>query len=207
LGFSTGTPRPVSLANLDAIGLAAAGAEGSFAAGGGVDDLAGTVAGVSLGVSFGASDCSEDGTVSSDGLGSSFLVSNGLEAIAGVGPGDESFIVSIFLGSTASSLRGDSGLRRPTGLSWTSLMGDVRPDPVGSPNGLPLPRSTLLRCCLMRLISVIQAGCAGGACFALGDSGLLSALSNQLDFVGLHRLEGLGGDVSSCGRSFSLNVE
>lgn len=31
----------------------------------------------------------------------------------------------------------------------------------------------------------------------MGDSGLLRALSSQLDFVGLHRFEGLGGEVSS----------
>lgn len=117
--------------------------------------------------------------------------------------------VSIFLGSAGSSFLGDSGRRRPTGLSCISLMGDVRPDPEDSPNGLPLPRSTLLRCCFMRLISAIHAGWAGGACFGfgLGDSGLLRALSNQLDFVGLHRFEGLGGDVSSCGASFSLKVD
>jgi hypothetical protein len=34
-----------------------------------------------------------------------------------------------------------------------------------------------------------------------GDSGLFNALSNQLDLVGLHRFDGLGGDVSSAGSS------
>jgi hypothetical protein len=72
---------------------------------------------------------------------------------------------------------------------------------------LPLPRSTLLRCCLIRLISAIHAGCAGGGCLGLGESGLLRALSSQLDFVGLHRFEGLGGDVSSCDCSFSWKDE
>jgi hypothetical protein len=33
----------------------------------------------------------------------------------------------------------------------------------------------------------------------LGESGLFSALSSQLDLVGLQRLEGLGGEVSSWG--------
>lgn len=41
----------------------------------------------------------------------------------------------------------------------------------------------------------------------LGESGLLRALSSQLDFVGLQRLEGLGGEVSSCDGSFSLKVD
>jgi hypothetical protein len=41
----------------------------------------------------------------------------------------------------------------------------------------------------------------------LGESGLFNALSSQLDFVGLHRLDGLGGDVSSWGWSFSLKVD
>jgi hypothetical protein len=58
--------------------------------------------------------------------------------------------------------------------------------------------------CLALLISVIQAGCCGGVgtSFGFGDSGLFSALSNQLDFVGLHllvspSLEGLLGGVTS----------
>jgi len=58
--------------------------------------------------------------------------------------------------------------------------------------------------CLALLISDIQAGCCGegGASFGFGDSGLFSALSNQLDFVGLHLrvslgLEGLLGGVVS----------
>ena len=51
-------------------------------------------------------------------------------------------------------------------------------------------RSTLLFCFAL-LISAIQAGCWGGGAtaFGLGDSGLLSALSSQLDFVGLHLLD------------------
>ena len=44
-----------------------------------------------------------------------------------------------------------------------------------------------------------------------GDSGFFSALSSQLDLVGLHRFDGLGGDVSSsgssCGFFVGLNVE
>jgi hypothetical protein len=68
------------------------------------------------------------------------------------------------------------------------------------------PRSTLLRCCLILLISAIQAGCWGGGSLGFGESGLLSALSSQLDLVGLHRFEGLGGGEFSVDLLSSPNV-
>lgn len=115
--------------------------------------------------------------------------------------------------AAGSSFFGESGLRRPTGFNCMSLIGEdgrllLKASPGEPCSGLLLPMSMLPRCCLMRLISAIQAGCAGGGgCFNLGESGLLRALSSQLDFVGLQRLEGLGGEVSSCGWSFSLKVD
>jgi hypothetical protein len=200
--FATGRLRPVSMANLAATGLESAGACSSVA--GGTAGV-GVSLGVCLGMSFGTAGSSGAG-VSPEGLGSSFLSNRGFDTAADAGLGDCSLRVSILLGTLDSSFLGDSGRRRLTGLSCMSLIGDVRPELDNSAKGLPLPKSTLLRCCLMRLISAIHAGWAGGACFGLGDSGLLSALSNQLDFVGLHRFEGLGGDVSSCDASFSLKV-
>lgn len=120
----------------------------------------------------------------------------------------------IFWSDGGSALfEGDSDLERKlTGLNCTSLIGDDLPEAVeksagGLCNGLTLPKSTLPRCCFIRLSSLIHAGCCGGACCGFGDSGLFSALSNQLDFVGLQRLEGLGGDVSSCGGWPSLKVD
>ena len=68
------------------------------------------------------------------------------------------------------------------------------------------PRSTLLRCCLILLISAIQAGCWGGGSLGFRESGLLSALSSQLDLVGLHRFEGLGGGEFSVDLLSSPNV-
>lgn len=45
-------------------------------------------------------------------------------------------------------------------------------------------------------MSDIQLGWLFRAVDGLGDSGFVIALSSQLDFVGLHRLEGLeGGEV------------
>jgi len=201
----------VSWLNRDATGLDSTGVGGCSAGGGGDADLVETGAVASVAAcsraSFVTSGSVALGDVSAAGLCSSFLVNKGFGANAGVGLGDASLTVSIFLGSADSSFLGDSGLRRPTGFNCMSFIGDVRPDPVGSPNELPLPRSTLLRCCLMRLISAIHAGCAGADCFGLGDSGLLSALSSQVDFVGLHRFEGLGGEKSSCSASLSLKVD
>jgi hypothetical protein len=134
----------------------------------------------------------------------------GLGERTGFGFGEDSSSFTIFTASVCASLLGDSDLRRLVGFSFTSLIGEDLPD-VGSRgglwNGLPLPISTLPRCCLMRLISDIQAGWAGGGCFNLGDSGLFNALSNQLDLLGLHRFDGLGGDVSSGCSLGSLNVE
>lgn len=133
-----------------------------------------------------------------DSAGVSFFGKSNLRRAAGL---------SILSDSVGVSFFAVSMLREVAGLSCRSLMGEVLPEPNGSAADAFLPRSTLLRCCLMRLISAIHAGCAGGGCLSLGESGLLSALSNQLDFVGLHRFEGLGGDVSSCSCSRSLYVE
>lgn len=48
--------------------------------------------------------------------------------------------------------------------------------------------------CLALLISAIQLGCEGAAAgFGFGESGLFSALSSQLDFVGLHLPEAFVG--------------
>lgn len=69
------------------------------------------------------------------------------------------------------------------------------------PEGLR-PRSTLPFCFALA-ISDIHAGCeGGGTAFGFGESGLFSALSSQLDFVGLHLLGSavfvglVGGDAS-----------
>jgi hypothetical protein len=171
------------------------------------DDLTGAdlVALTSSGASLGEVSSSFADSTLSTGLISSFLLMDGLGDSKGFGRGDGSASFSIFSNSDGVSC-GVSTLRRPTGFSCRSLMGDVLPEPKGSAGEALLPRSTLLRCCLIRLISAIHAGCAGGGCLNLGESGLLRALSSQLDFVGLHRFEGLGGDVSSCGCSFSRSL-
>lgn len=64
------------------------------------------------------------------------------------------------------------------------------------------PRSTLPFCFALA-ISDIHKGCeGGGTAFGFGEAGLFSALSNQLDFVGLHLLGSavfvglVGGDAS-----------
>jgi hypothetical protein len=102
---------------------------------------------------------------------------------------------------------------RPTG-NIPIPGGFARPPGGGDRNSPPMLTSCLgagglrvdsaLFLCLALLISDIQAGCCGGggASFGFGDSGLFSALSNQLDFVGLHlrvspSLEGLLGGVIS----------
>lgn len=121
-----------------------------------------------------------------------------------------SFGESSFGESTFGESRVD--LRSATGLSWTSLIGDVGREPSfspkGVPKGLPLPRSTLPRCCFARLSSAIHAGCCGDAgAIGFGDSGLFSAFSSQLDFVGLNRFDGLEGRSPSSFWSLLLKVE
>jgi hypothetical protein len=158
------------------------------------------------------------GTASCDGAGSSSRLNEGFgEASARCANSGGACLLEMvnlrglvgraLFSDSVASFFGTSNLRRLAGLSCMSLSGDIRPEPNGSAEGLwsgsALPKSTLPRCCLIRLISAIHAGCAGGGCFSLGESGLLRALSSQLDFVGLHRFEGLGGDVSSCGWSLS----
>jgi hypothetical protein len=193
LGFSDGSGRasPVRPAS-DGLRKADAGASstllGASLAGAG-SSLVGMTSSAGLSLGEGSTRCSNSG-------GTSFFVVSNLRGLKGL---------VTFSRSETDSFLGMSNLRRLAGFSWTSLIGDVRPEPNGSAEGPPLPRSTLLRCCLMRLISAIHAGCAGGGCLSFGESGLLSALSNQLDLVGLHRFEGEGGDVSSCGSSFAWN--
>jgi hypothetical protein len=58
--------------------------------------------------------------------------------------------------------------------------------------------TTLLRCLLALARSAIQDGCPGGGGVGLGFSSTLVIFdSSQLDLVGLHLLDGLGGDVNS----------
>ena len=57
--------------------------------------------------------------------------------------------------------------------------------------------SALARSAFALAMFAIQLGCAFFAALGLGDSGRVSALSIQLDFVGLKRFEGLpGGEVA-----------
>jgi hypothetical protein len=53
-------------------------------------------------------------------------------------------------------------------------------------------------CCLALARSVIQEGCEGGGGVGFGFSSVFVIFdSSQLDFVGLHRFDGLGGDAIS----------
>lgn len=65
--------------------------------------------------------------------------------------------------------------------------------------GVPIRgvESPLARSALALAMLAIQLGCVFFAALGFGESGLVSALSIQLDLVGLKRFEGLlGGDVA-----------
>lgn len=90
----------------------------------------------------------------------------------------------------------------PTGLERPPGGGDrIRPPTLTSCLMVELrPKSTLPLFCFAFAISAIHAGCCctAGVGLGLGVSGLFNALSNQLDFVGLHLfgsmvLDGLEG--------------
>lgn len=83
----------------------------------------------------------------------------------------------------------------PNGVSLVGDEGLLRSLRLGLPNDDPT--STLFLCAFARAMFSIQLGCAGREGVSLGESGLASALSIQLDLFGLKRLDGLPkGDLS-----------